>query len=62
MTPKENRAQVELTPETRRALRVWKAGHDLTYDEAVSTLLAVADTADEDAVQAALAARKRGGA
>lgn len=30
---------IEITKDTRRRLRVWKAKRDLTYDEAINTLL-----------------------
>jgi len=36
---------VEIEKETRTRLKVWKAQHDLTYDEAINQLL---DEQDED--------------
>jgi len=33
------KTHVEITKDTRRDLRVWKAKRDLTYDEAIQELL-----------------------
>jgi len=33
------KTHIEITKDTRRDLRVWKAQNDLTYDEAIQELL-----------------------
>jgi len=33
------KTHLEITKDTRRRLRVWKAKRDLTYDEAINELL-----------------------
>lgn len=33
------KTHIEITKETRRELRVWKAERDLTYDEAIQELI-----------------------